>query len=82
MIDEMARKVTKRSMRGRKSIYRGKDREGRRVGGIMTKKGLGYIEQSRARLATLAQRPVDEISDSDLIEYLARRENNAPAFDG
>ena len=77
----MARRTTDPSMRGRKSIYRGKDLGGRRVGGIMTKPGRVYIEQSRIRFASLAGRPPEAISDSDLIEYLARRENNAPIFD-
>lgn len=60
---------------GRDSIFREKD-GGDRYQGIVTKAGAQAFERARARLAKLADRKVDHVSDADVIEYLARGEAN------
>jgi hypothetical protein len=56
---------------GRASIFRGKE-GGVRVQGIVTKRGGEAFEDARARLAQIAFRDKDSISDADVIEFLAR----------
>lgn len=58
---------------GRASIFRGKQ-GGARLQGVITKAGSNRFEQARKRLARLAGRDVEEVSDADTIEYLARGE--------
>jgi hypothetical protein len=55
------------------SIFRDKD-GGDRVQGVITPIGARSFEVARARLAKLASREVEQISDADVIEYLARGE--------
>lgn len=56
---------------GRPSIFRNKT-GGSRVQGVITARGSVRFEQARRRLAKLASREIEHISDADVIEYLAR----------
>lgn len=56
---------------GRPSIFRDKA-GGDRVQGVITKVGSQRFEAARARLARLDNREVEQTSDADVIEYLAR----------
>jgi hypothetical protein len=58
---------------GRASIFRDK-KDGARLQGIITKAGSQRFEAARKRLARLAARDAEEVSDADTIEYLARGE--------
>ena len=58
---------------GRKSIFRDKEGGGR-VQGDLTLVGLLCFERARVRLARIAVRKVPQVSDADVIEYLARGE--------
>jgi hypothetical protein len=72
--------MTKRtnSRRGRPSVFRDKD-GGYRFGGDLTKHGAERFETHRRRLAQLAPH-VKNPSDADVIEYLARGEENTVAY--
>lgn len=66
---------------GRTSIFRDKIdgagvlREGaQRVQAIISPKGSRRFEEARRRLATLADREPEQVSDADVVEYLARGE--------
>lgn len=56
---------------GRASIFRNK-RGGKRVQGLLTKVGADAFRSQRRILATLTKRRVRDVSDADVIEYLAR----------
>lgn len=58
---------------GRPSIFRHK-MNGRYVQGYITKFGAERFDVARKRLAQLAQRKVGQVSDADVIEFLARGE--------
>lgn len=60
---------------GRASIFRDKS-GGDRVQGVITQPGSTRFEQRRAALAKLAGRETEDVSDADVIEYLARGEKN------
>jgi len=57
--------------RGRPSIFRNKE-GGARVHGVLTPIGSRRFEQARLRLARLAVRDPEQISDADVVEFLAR----------
>jgi hypothetical protein len=61
----------KADITGRASIYRDK-RGGDRVQGVITKTGSHAFEDARKRLARIVRRATDQISDADVIEWLAR----------
>ena len=72
--------MTKRRLLcGHRSIFRDK-KGGDRLHGIVTKVGSAKFELHRARLALLASRTPDEVSDADTIEYLARGEADTRAY--
>lgn len=48
----------------------------------ITADGSIRFEQARKRLAQLAAREVEQVSDQDVIEFLSRGEANARAFFG
>ena len=56
---------------GRASLFRGK-KGGARVQGVITRDGARAFERRRRDLATLVRRKAADISDADVIEYLAR----------
>lgn len=60
-----------KTLKGRKSIFRGK-KGGMRVQGIITKIGAAKFREARARLANLVDWKVRDVSKADVIEYLAR----------
>ena len=60
---------------GRKSIFRNKA-GGDRVQGIITRIGSQRFEEARHRLAVVARRLVSNVSDADVVEFLARGEKN------
>ena len=62
-------RTTKRLM-GRRSIFPVKD--GALYHGILTRIGTKACEQARAKLADLSGWDADNISDADLIEFMAR----------
>lgn len=64
---------------GRDSIFRDKE-DGARVQGIITKIGKTAFEDARVKLALLAHRPPDRVSDADTIEYLARGERETKKY--
>jgi hypothetical protein len=59
--------------RGRRSIFRPKDKKNRVVG-ILTDKGMAAFELKRHTLASIADRDPDDVSDADTIEHMARGE--------
>ena len=61
-------------------MFRGKIIGRARVQGELTPEGGKRFEQARARLAKLADRPVERTSDADVIEYLARGEAETLAY--
>jgi hypothetical protein len=72
---------------GRPSIFRGKVADdgtlqdgAKRVQGVITPVGTRRFEQSRARLAKLADLEVEQVSDADVIEFLARGETNTRRY--
>jgi hypothetical protein len=68
------RKPTKPAT-GRESLFRGKT-GGDRVQGVLTPIGSGRFESARVRLARIAGREPERVSDADVIEYLARGEED------
>lgn len=64
-------------LKGRASIFRGKE-HGTRIVGIITERGATAFEMSRARLSALFANVMGEkpthVSDADVIEYLTRGE--------
>jgi hypothetical protein len=62
---------------GRASLFRDKSR-GDRVQGVLTADGSKHFEKHRKALAKLAGRKT--VSDADVIEYLARGEENTRAY--
>jgi len=58
---------------GRESLFRGK-RGGDRVQGVLTPVGSRRFEAARARLGRLAGKESERVSDADVIEFLARGE--------
>lgn len=58
-----------------RSIFRGK-RGGDRLQGVITPIGSKRFEEARRKLAKLAAREPEEVSDADTIEFLARGEAN------
>ena len=62
---------------GRASIFRDKVE---RVQGMITAVGAGQFEAARDRLSTLVKRHVGDVSDGDVIEFLARGEANTRAY--
>lgn len=65
--------------RGRASIFREKI-GGDRVQGLITPIGSVRFEHARIRLAKLATREREHVSDADVIEYLARGEENTRVY--
>ena len=61
------------------AIFTGKDRTRTRPA-AMTKDGYAAFDLAKTRLAALAGRPSDSVSDADTIEYLARGETNTIAY--
>lgn len=53
------------------SIFRNK-KAGTRYQGVLTKRGSKKFEDARGTLAKLAKRPVERITDADVMEYMAR----------
>lgn len=60
---------------GRQSVFRGK-LGGQRIQGIITKRGGECFEGARRELAQLVRREPPQISDGDVIEFLARGKGN------
>lgn len=56
---------------GRESLFRGK-KGGDRVQGVLTPRGSRRFEAARARLGRLINKDPEKVSDADVIEYLAR----------
>ena len=56
---------------GQPSIFRNK-KGGDRLQGIVTPEGSRRFEMARRRLAKLAGREVEHVSDADVIEFLVR----------
>jgi hypothetical protein len=50
------------------------------VQGWLSLTGSEKFEEARARLGVLSKWPVDRVSDADVIEYLARGENDTRAY--
>ena len=65
----MANKDAPTLKKGRASIFRDKA-GGSRVAGIITKHAATLFEVHRRALARLAKRPVEKVSDADVIESL------------
>ena len=61
---------------GRESLFRGKA-GGDRVQGNLTPVGSRRFEAARARLARMAGREPEKVSDADTIEFLARGEEES-----
>jgi hypothetical protein len=57
---------------GRNSIFR--DKTGGRVNGVLTARGSVRFELHRKQLAKLAGRDAEQVSDADVVEYMARGE--------
>lgn len=64
---------------GRPSIFRDKV-GGQRVQAIISKTGAKRFERARKRLARLAKWKPAQISDADVVEYLARGEADTVAY--
>jgi hypothetical protein len=64
---------------GRQSIFRDKI-GGDRVQGVITPAGSRRFEIARSKLAKLAGREVEQVSDADVIEFLARGEANTREY--
>jgi hypothetical protein len=68
---------------GRASIFRGKE-NGVRVQGILTREGGKALEARRSELAKLCRKILGHkptnVSDADVIEYLARGETGTAAY--
>jgi hypothetical protein len=64
---------------GNVSIFKDKA-GGDRVQGNITPVGSRRFEQARARLGKLAGREKEQVSDADVIEYLARGERDTIAY--
>jgi len=64
---------------GRPCIFRDKA-GGTKKQGVITPAGTIRFEAARRRLAKLAGREVEQISDADTIEYLARGETETKAY--
>lgn len=56
---------------GRESLFRGK-KGGDRVQGVLTPAGSRRFEQARARLGRMIGKDAEKVSDADVIEFLAR----------
>lgn len=56
---------------GRASIYRGK-KGGDRVQGVLTRDGSRHFQVKRKQLALLTRRRLSQVSDADVIEWMAR----------
>ncbi len=63
--------TVKPSARGRPSIFRNKQ-GGSRVHGVLTPIGSRRFEHARQRLARLVSRDPEQVSDADVVEFLAR----------
>lgn len=72
--------MAKRPATGRDSIFRGKDLKAI-IRGAVTPKGREAFERRRKELAKRTKRPVEHVSDGDLIEYLARGPEALPKED-
>ena len=72
--------MSKRPLEGLPSIFRGKDRLTGRVQGLLTRFGRARVEAARKPLAKLTGRKASTISQGDLIEYLARGDENTKAY--
>lgn len=64
---------------GRPSLFRDK-KGGRRVQGIITRRGAELFEKHAQHLAAVTARRRDVISDADVIEYLSRGESDTLAY--
>jgi hypothetical protein len=63
---------------GNASIF--KPKNGDRFQGVTTKLGTTRFEAARGRLAKLAGREKEHVSDGDVFEYLARGESETRAY--
>ena len=71
--------MANKQSRGRVSIFRNKE-GGDRVQGILTKAGSQRFHAARKRLAELAGRDLELVSDADVIEYLARGDEETARY--
>lgn len=60
---------------GRPSVFRDK-RGGRRVQGLITRVGRDWFESRREELAALCGREPKQVTDADVIEFMARGATN------
>lgn len=64
---------------GRASIFRDK-KGGDRVHGVLTPRGSVRFELHRRKLAKLVARDPEDVSDADVVEYMARGEQETRAY--
>lgn len=64
---------------GHPAIFRGKDRT-KPLRAFLTEIGKAKIEEARKRLAKLAKWKVSDVSNGDVVEYLARGEQETIAY--
>lgn len=64
---------------GRSSIFRNK-KGGDRVNGVITARGSVRFELHRKQLGLLVAREPEEISDADVVEYMARGEQETRGY--
>lgn len=64
---------------GRPSIFRDKE-GGQRVQALISKRGGKQFELARRCLAVLAKREPKHVSDADVVEYLARGEEETRLY--
>lgn len=65
---------------GRPALFTPKDKPKGRVQGWLTRAGKQRFELARVRVAHLAKVNAKQVSDADVIEFLARGEENALAY--
>jgi cobalamin biosynthesis protein CobD/CbiB len=68
--------MAKLPVTGRESLFRGKA-GGDRVQGVITPIGSRRFEAARARLGRMVGRDAERVSDADVIEFLARGEEES-----
>lgn len=66
---------------GRPSIFRDK-KGGSRFQGVLTPAGSRRFELARVRLAKLVSRDPEQVSDADVVEFLARGDKDSKAYLG
>lgn len=65
---------------GRASIFR--DKTGQRVNGVLTARGSVRFELHRKMLGKLVGKDAETISDADVVEYMARGEQETRKYLG